>query len=346
MKKTRILVLLSVVALLLALPAMASAQVKFPATIAGVAMIDDEKAEDGTMVTAMVGDAKIGSVEVMDGMFAFLVAPSVADENKGMISFMVGEMDAMSDQEVMLEAGIEVMGVMLDAMTIPPGDTVYASLYQVWPSGQTGMAKLTELADETRVELYVNPGAMMGTMAGVYSGSCDEMGDMAAGLSAVEDGMSESMVAMALDSLRDGNHVIAVKSADGMATVCGAVPDMDGMAAMPELPMGPPGEPGEKGADGDRGERGPQGIPGAKGDAGDAGAGGAAGAPGAKGDKGDAGADGAPGPKGDQGDAGATGPAGAMGPQGGTGPLPIIALIVGIVGIIAGGAAIVMGRSS
>ena len=363
MRKIKILALLSIVALLLAVPAVASAQVAFPATIAGTAMVDDEVAADDTMITAMVGGAKVGSAMVMDGKFAILVAPATADDHGGMVSFMIGDRNAMSSMDVTLAPGVDAMGVMLEAMSGPPPAVVHASLYEVWPSGQTGMATLTEAGDETRVDVSLNPGAMMGTEAGVYMGSCDAMGELAHGLGMMSgmmsDGMmmmemmemSGSMVGMDIATLQDGNHVIAVKTSGGMATVCGQIPDADGNAAMPALPQGPQGEKGEDGADGDRGARGPQGIPGEAGHDGHDGHDGADGAPGAAGSTGPRGADGAAGatgPRGAEGAAGATGPrgpAGAMGASGGGG-LAIVALIVGIVGIVAGGVAIVMGRSS
>ena len=359
MRKIKILALLSIVALLLAVPAMASAQVAFPATIAGTAMVDDEMAPDDTMITAMVGNAKVGSAMVMDGKFAILIAPATADDHGGTVSFMVGDKDAMASMDVMLAPGIEAMGVMLEAMSAPPGAVVHASLYEVWPSGQTGMATLTEMGEQTRVDLSLNPGAMMGTEAGVYTGSCASMGELAHGLGMMSGGsmmmmemmeMSGSMVDMDIATLQDGNHVIAAKTSGGMATVCGQIPDANGNAAMPALPQGPAGADGEPGADGDRGARGPQGIPGNDGSDGVAGAAGPAGAAGSAGPAGPRGADGAAGaagptgPAGPAGPAGPSGSAGAMGPSGGGG-LAIVALIVGIVGIIAGGVAIVMGRS-
>ena len=352
MRKIKILALLSIVALFLAVPAMAAAQVQFPAAIAGTAMVDDEMAADDTMITAMVGGEKVGSAMVMDGKFAILVAPATANANKGMVEFMVGDRDAMSSMEVMLEPGVEAMGVMLEVMSAPPGAVVHASLYEMWPSGQTGMATLTEMGDQTNVELSLNPGAMMGSEAGVYMGSCDSMGDLAHGLGDVNmRNEVGGMVDIAIATLQDGNHVIAAKTSGGMATVCGQIPGADGSAAMPALPQGPQGEMGEDGADGDRGARGPQGIPGNPGADGTDGAAGAAGPAGAAGSAGPRGADGAAGAAGPTGPTGPAGPAGPSGSAGATGAsggggLAIVALIVGIVGIIAGGVAIVMGRSS
>ena len=229
-----------------------------------------------------------------------------------------------------------------------------ASLYEIGHSGSSGMATLTEVGEETRVEFSVNPGATMSGAAHIHNGTCGEgLGDIVHGLTSVEDGMSMTMVAASLSSLQDGNHVINVHSVSDATvhTVCGAVPDADGMAAMPAMMAGPDGadgaagEKGDTGAIGPRGGTGPKGDTGAAGAAGAAGPAGAAGADGAAGPAGPAGVDGAEGPAGA---AGANGVAGAPGPAGaaGGGALGIIALIIAIVAVVIGGAAIVMGRSS
>ena len=116
MRSVKTPVLLSILALFLAVPTMTEAQVKFPATIAGTARIDGEDAPDDTMVTAMVGDVKVGSAMVMDGKFAILIAAATADANRGTVSFMVGDMDATSSMEVLLAPGIEAMGIILDTV--------------------------------------------------------------------------------------------------------------------------------------------------------------------------------------------------------------------------------------
>ena len=318
MRKIKILALLSIVALLLAVPAMASAQVAFPATIAGTAMVDDEMAPDETMITAMVGGAKVGSAMVMDGKFAILIAPATADDHGGTVSFMVGDKDAMASMDVMLAPGVEAMGVMLEAMSEPPGAVVHASLYEVWPSGQTGMATLTEMgsrpAHPPPVDLSLNPGAMMGTEAGVYMGSCDAMGELAHGLGMMSRRQHD-------DDGDDGD--VGQHGGHGHSHAAGREPRNSredlrryGHGLRPDTGRqwqrghaGP--APGSRG----RGRRGrrrrrprrarPPGIPGNPGADGAAGAAGPAGAAGSAGPSGPRGADGAAGA------AGPTGPAGS-----------------------------------
>ena len=352
MKKSKILVLLTVVALFLAIPAVALAQGPPLARFAGMAMVDDAAAADGAMVSAMIGDAEVASGTVSGGNYLLQInQPPGEDFTGASVMFMIGDMMA-AETATWKRGGSAVLN--LTAMSVLEGPAIMASLYEIGRSGSSGMATLTEIGEETRVEFSVNPGATMSGAAHIHNGSCGEgLGDIVHDLTSVEDGMSMTMVAAALSSLQDGNHVINVHSASDATvhTVCGAVPDADGMAAMPAMMAGAAGADGAAGEKGDTGNIGPRGGTGAKGDtgaggaAGAAGPGGAAGADGAAGPAGPAGVDGAEGPAGA---AGANGAAGAMGPAGaaGGGALGIIALIIAIVAVVIGGAAIVMGRSS
>ena len=352
MKKSKILVLLTIVALFLAIPAVALAQAPPLARFAGTAMVDDAAAPDGTMVSAMIGDVEVASGSVSGGNYLLTVVQPPGDDFVGAsIMFMIGDM--MAGESSTWAAGLSEP-LHLTAMAVPEGPAIMASLYEIGHSGSSGMATLTEVGEETRVEFSVNPGATMSGAAHIHNGSCGEgLGDIVHDLTSVEDGMSMTMVAASLSSLQDGNHVINVHSASDATvhTVCGAVPDADGMAAMPAMMAGPAGADGAAGEKGDTGNIGPRGGTGAKGDtgaggaAGAAGPGGAAGADGAAGPAGPAGVDGAEGPAGA---AGANGAAGTPGPAGaaGGGTLGVIALIIAIVAVVIGGAAIVMGRSS
>ena len=362
MKKSKILVLLTIVALFLAIPAVALAQAPPLARFAGTAMVDDAAAPDGTMVSAMIGDVEVASGTVSGGNYLLTVVQPPGDDFVGAsIMFMIGDM--MAGESPTWAAGLSER-LDLTAMAVAAGETVMVSLYETWPSGVSGMARLTEIGEETRVKLYLNPGAVMSGGANVHSGSCDAPGDVMFSLMSMmsmEDGMmgmdKMGMEMMMLDatlaSLRDGNHVINVSMA-GMpevSTACGAIPNADGMAMMPALPAGADGAAGEKGDDGATGAIGPRGGTGAKGDtgaAGTAGAAGSAGADGAAGTAGPAGSAGVAGAEGPAGAAGANGAAGATGPAGaaGGGTLGVIALIIAIVAVVIGGAAIVMGRSS
>ena len=353
MKKTKILVLLMIVALFLAIPAVTLAQAPPLARFAGTAMVDDATAPDGTMVSAMIGEVEVASGTVAGGKYLLTVVQPPGDDFVGAaIMFMIGDM--MAGESSTWAAGLSEPLDLTAMMAVLEGPAIMASLYEIGHSGSSGMATLTELGEETRVEFSVNPGATMSGAAHIHNGSCGEgLGAIVHGLTSVEDGMSVTMVAAALSSLQDGNHVINVHSASDATvhTVCGAVPDADGMAAMPAMMAGPAGAEGAAGETGDKGDTGaigPRGGTGPKGDQGEAGAAGSAGpagSAGADGSAGPAGSAGSAGASGADGTDGARGAVGAPGPAGG-GALGIIALIIAIVAVVIGGAAIVMGRSS
>ena len=364
MKKPKILVLLTIVALFLAIPAVTLAQAPPLARFAGTAMVDDATAPDGTMVSAMIGEVEVASGTVAGGKYLLTVVQPPGDDFVGAaIMFMIGDM--MAGESSTWAAGLSEPLDLTAMMAVAEGETVTVSLYETWPSGVSGMATLTEIGEETRVKLYLNPGAVMTGGANVHSGSCDAPGDvmfslmsmmgMDSGMGMMDDkmGMEMMMLDATLASLRDGNHVINVSMAGKpeVSTACGAIPNADGMAMMPALPGGPAGADGADGAPGAPGAIGPRGGTGAKGDTGASGAAGAAGAPGADGGAGPtgpAGPSGVAGAEGPAGAAGANGAAGATGPAGaaGGGVLGVIALIIAIVAVVIGGAAIVMGRSS
>ena len=376
MKKSKILVLLTIVALFLAIPAVTLAQAPPLARFAGTAMVDDATAPDGTMVSAMIGDVEVASGTVSGGNYLLTVVQPPGDDFVGAsIMFMIGDM--MAGESSMWAAGLSEP-LDLTAMAVAEGETVMVSLYETWPSGVSGMATLTEIGEETRVKLHLNPGAVMSGGANIHSGSCDALGESMFSLMSMMSmdgmmgmdkdkmgmmdgmmmGMDMMMLGATLASLQDGNHVINVSMA-GMpevSTACGAIPGVDAegmtmMAAMPSLPAGPTGADGAAGEKGDKGATGaigPRGGTGAKGDTGAAGTAGAAGSAGADGAAGPAGPAGVAGAEGPAGAAGANGAAGATGPAGaaGGGTLGVIALIIAIVAVVIGGAAIVMGRSS
>ena len=290
MKKPKILVLLTIVALFLAIPAVTLAQAPPLARFAGTAMVDDAAVAEGTTVSAMIGDVVVSGT-VSDGKYLLqIVQPPGEDFTGAAIMFMIGDMMA-SESSTWAPGLSEPLD--LTAMAVLEGPAIMASLYEIGHSGSSGMATLTELGEETRVEFSVNPGATMSGAAHIHNGSCGEgLGAIVHGLTSVEDGMSVTMVAAALSSLQDGNHVINVHSASDATvhTVCGAVPDADGMAAMPAMMAGPAGAEGAAGETGD------------------------------KGDTGAIGPRGGTGPKGDQGEAGSAGPAGSAGADGSAGP--------------------------
>ena len=98
MTKTKIVALLSVLALLASLPLTVALAQGAPYLVIGTAMVDDEPAMMGTMVVAMVGEEKVGSGEVFDAMGHYRLL--ITDGNPGdtvMISLMMGEGDEMME---------------------------------------------------------------------------------------------------------------------------------------------------------------------------------------------------------------------------------------------------------
>ena len=124
---TRILALLSVVALLASLPLTVAlgqggggdAFPIPPFQVVGNATIDGEPAMDGTMVIAMVDGEKAGSGSVMGGKFSV----DVMGETGAMImfEFMTGEGDEAMMYKVMSEPGEVMIGMaMSDAQDRQP----------------------------------------------------------------------------------------------------------------------------------------------------------------------------------------------------------------------------------
>ena len=114
---TRILALLSVVALLASLPVTVAlgqggggsdAPPIPPFQVVGNATIDGEPAMDGTMVVAMIDGEKAGTGSVMDGKFSV----DVMGEMGAMImfEFMTGEGDEAMMYKVMSEPGEVMVG--------------------------------------------------------------------------------------------------------------------------------------------------------------------------------------------------------------------------------------------
>ena len=123
---SKIVALLSIIALLASLPLSVALAQQPPFRVLGTAMLDGQPAMEGTMVVAMVGDEKIGTGTVgMDGMFQV----DLDGEMESMVMFslmMMGEgEDAMameymaaSDQDVMVGMKGDIKGpIMLSAYT-------------------------------------------------------------------------------------------------------------------------------------------------------------------------------------------------------------------------------------
>ena len=127
MTKSKIVALLSVLALLASLPlSVALAQQPYPSGWSAIAMLDGQAAMDGTMVVAMIGDEKVGEAMVgMDGMFMIDVDGEM--DSMVMFSLMMGEGEEMmsymasSDED---DGGHEGRGSCSRLMTpVPPTKT-------------------------------------------------------------------------------------------------------------------------------------------------------------------------------------------------------------------------------
>ena len=116
MSKVRVLALLTALALLLTLPAVAYAQSLPPHIFVGHAMVDGGDAMDGTVVTAMIGEEVKGTTTVMDGMYTLPVNAGAGTE----ISFMVGDMSVMEKGNWM-QGGATMMDLMAGGAMMGPG---------------------------------------------------------------------------------------------------------------------------------------------------------------------------------------------------------------------------------
>ena len=123
MTKTKIVALLSVIALLASLPlSVALAQRQAPFTVVGNATVDDTQAMEGTTVVAMVGEMEFMGMVDAEGRYQIAFPDA---ESGAMISFMLkmGEGDdameymAMPDNDVMVGMPFGLMPANLMAYT-------------------------------------------------------------------------------------------------------------------------------------------------------------------------------------------------------------------------------------
>ena len=129
MSKIKFLAVLSALALLLTLPAVAYGQGTGipPHVFTGKAMVDGQTAPDGTMVTAMIGEDKKGSTTVMNGKYALAVKAGSGTE----VSFMVG--DAMAGTGEWMMGGASMMDLMAGE-----GMTMIGGIGAAGPPGPAG----------------------------------------------------------------------------------------------------------------------------------------------------------------------------------------------------------------
>ena len=91
-------------------------------------------------------------------------------------------------------------------------------------SGQTGQAAFTAMGEQTKVVLAATEGVSKANH--IHQGSCQELGGIAHGLTPMEDGVSETVLDVGLDSLRTGGLAINLPSAEDISiyTSCGNIP--------------------------------------------------------------------------------------------------------------------------
>ena len=271
MTKSKIVALLSILALLAALPltvALAqeggeegasapSGPPVLPYSVVGSVMLDGQAAPDGSMVVAMVGDEEM-SVPVMDGKYKLDISDGTAGDMVTFTLMVPGEMgeDGEAGESMTYEvASRNAAGSALEVMVGTPGNIVLANL----------MAYSTAQARPTAVPPTRTPAQERAALRGPQGprGERGEQGE---------------------------------QGEPGPAGPAG-----------PAGPEGPEGHEGHDGAAGARGPAGPAGAAGADGSDGAAGARGPAGAAGPAGPTGPAGADGATGAVGPAGAEGASG---------------------------------------
>ena len=124
MTKTKIVALLSIVALLASLPLTVALAQGAPYLVIGSAMLDNEPAMMDTMVVAMVGEEKVGEGMVFNEMGQYRL--QITGGNQGdtvMISLMMGAMEymAMTDADVMIgPSGERMMADLMAYSGEPP----------------------------------------------------------------------------------------------------------------------------------------------------------------------------------------------------------------------------------
>ena len=230
---TKIVALLSVLALLASLPltvALAQSPPQLPFKVVGNATVDDEAAMDGTMVVAMIDGEKAGTGSVMDGKFSVDV---------------MGEMGAMVMFEFMMGEGDEAMMYMAKA----------ESDVMVGESGSVMRADLMAMSDGM-MEPKPTAKPVVPVMPVVPSKSVQAIVD-----AAIAEAMAEASAMMMENMPKDGAPGRAGRNGkDGADGADGAKGDAGARGAA--------GSGGSAGADGSDGQ---DGSDGAKGDAGPAG---------------------------------------------------------------------------
>ena len=253
MTKTKFLVLIASVLLVLTITSAAFAQGVWrpPINSSATVMIVDEDdpskmvdAPDGTMVVAMIGDDKVGDAMVMDGRYSLQV---MEGEEDATITFMIGEgMEAMPAMEtamfmafqdpkkVDLSTGEAMMPVMDTATPLPP------------VKGEQGVRGRTGLQGPEGVQgPQGDPGGEGDRGRTGAQGPKGDMGDQGPKGQNGTNGTNGTNGADGADGADGSNGANGTNGADGNAGPKGDMGDMGGTGA-----VGPAGANGAAGADG------------------------------------------------------------------------------------------------
>jgi hypothetical protein len=134
MIKSRFLVLLTVLALMLALPAVVSAQQVPPHVFHGTVMVNGLSAPTGTEVTALLGGQPVATDMVdQNGEYTLLVPQGTGDE----VTFRVGTLTAqqMGNWE---QGGADIVNLTASSIGVGPGPGGTPVPGEVGPAGPAG----------------------------------------------------------------------------------------------------------------------------------------------------------------------------------------------------------------
>ncbi len=228
MTKSRLLLILAVMALVLTLPSVVSAQRVPPHVFVGSAAIDGVAAGDGSIVTAWIDGEEVASATITGGVFTLVIDQGDSTYASKAISFML-DGKSVAETATWMQGGGDVVVLTVTSAPVVAGRVLTIDLLELNDSGQRGSAILTELGPETRVVLSISSGALETELVHIHLGQCGaSLGGVDQALTSFVDGSggSNTMVAATLDSLTDGNHAINSHEAGnpGNYTSCANLP--------------------------------------------------------------------------------------------------------------------------
>ena len=230
MSRSKLILILAVLASVIALYSVASAQQVPPHLSLLTVTIDGEAAPDGTVVTATM-DGNDTTATVSGGQAVMVIEGSGAAAGK-VITFMIGDL-AAAETDTWEQGGHTDPNMSLSATSEPliPGRVVNIDLAELNDSGQTGTATLTELGPNTQVVLSLTEGALETELVHIHFGQCgDTLGGVDQALTSFigGSGASTKMLTVTLASLMDGDHAINAHEAGnfGNHTSCANIPSV------------------------------------------------------------------------------------------------------------------------